>query len=115
MKPGEIESLVKSGKPLPEGLNIAECNYYMALEYLARSGQGTEEKARRYKLLRAAFEDAERWIGIYQEAHRIRVKLAGISKEVESGDCERCKQMMRIFDGRVDLPRTEVTITEGKL
>jgi hypothetical protein len=100
MSPEEIESLVKSGRPLPEGLNIAEINYYMALEYLARDNQSKEEKARRFKLLRAAFEDAQRWIGIYKESFEIRLKLAGYSKEVESGDCERCKQMMRIFDGR---------------
>lgn len=96
----EIESLIKANRTMPDGLNIAERNYFMALEYLARSPQDKEEKARRYKMLKESFEDCQRWIGIYKESFEIRLKLAGYSKEVESGDCERCKKMMQIFDGR---------------
>ena len=100
MTANEIENLVKQGKILPNGLNIAEMCYFMALENIVRGPQSKTEKARRYKLIKQSFEDCQRWIKIFHDDCKIRVKLAGFSKEVETGNCERCKKMIRIFDGR---------------
>lgn len=107
MTPEEIEHLAMRGDALPNGLNLAEqslflsfrCLYHDYHKKLIARDQAQREKR---ELLRT-FEDYQHWIKIYKESFEIRLKLAGMSKEVEQGDCERCKKMMRIFDGRCKL------------
>ncbi|MBW7573897.1 hypothetical protein [Caproiciproducens faecalis] len=100
----EIERHAMRNDPLPTGLNQAEQLLFLSFRCMYksyRSGTVDREQAQAEKreLIRA-YEESQRWIEIYKDSHRIRVALAGYSKEVEAGTCERCKKMMRIFDGR---------------
>lgn len=104
MSPEEIEIRAMHNEPLPSGLDLPEQMLFMAFRALHqsyRAGQITREHAHNEKTqLLNQFADWMRWSEIYQDTCKIRVELSGMSKEVESGDCERCKRMMRIFDGR---------------
>lgn len=100
-----IERLAMRNDLLPSSLNQAEQLLFLSFRCLYqsyRSGTITREQAQaeKHELIRA-FEDAQRWIKIYHDTGKMRVELAGYSKEVESGTCERCKKLMRIFDGRM--------------
>ena len=104
MTPEEIERRAMHNELFPVGLNQAEQLLFMSFRCLYqsyRTGTLSKEQAQNEKreLLRT-FEDNSRWIKIYKQSDRIRLKLAGMSKEVESGSCDRCKQIMRIIDGR---------------
>lgn len=104
MTPEQIEISAIHNEPLPAGLELHEQLLFMAFRALhesARSGQITREQARAEKnSLLSKFRDWTRWAEIYRDTCRIRIELTGFSKKVEAGDCEHCKQMMRIFDGR---------------
>jgi hypothetical protein len=69
---------------------------YTEICYHCRRERAHNEKVQ----LLNQFADWMRWSEIYQDTCKMRVELSGMSKEVESGDCERCKRMMRIFDRR---------------
>lgn len=101
----QIERLAMHNEPLPKGLNLPEQLLFLSFRSLYqsyRAGQITRERAHNEKVqLLSQFADWIRWSEIYQDTCRMRVELSGMSKEVESGDCERCKRMMRIFDGRL--------------
>lgn len=119
MEPVSIERHAMHGDPMPEGLTQPEQLLFQSFRclYIAyHAGKIDREQAQiEKKALLARFTDNQRWNQIYRNTCDIRVKLAGYSKEVEAGTCERCKKLMRIFDGRQiepDYPRTEVTITE---
>lgn len=104
MTPEQIERAAMHNDSLPAGLTQPEQLLYMSFRCLYasfRAGTITREQAQSEKreLLRS-FEDARQWREIYHDTCRVRVELGGMSKEVESGDCERCKKIMRILDGR---------------
>jgi len=104
MTPEQIERAAMHNDSLPAGLTQPEQLLYMSFRCLYasyRAGTINREQAQSEKreLLRS-FEDAQQWRDIYQDTCRVRVELGGMSKEVESGDCERCKKIMRILDGR---------------
>ena len=93
------------GNPMPDGLTQPEQLLFQSFRclYIAyHSGKIDREQAQiEKKALLARFMDNQRREEIYRDTCKMRVELAGYSKEVEAGTCERCKQLMRIFDGRV--------------
>ncbi len=104
MTPEQIEIHAMHNDPLPDGLKYPEQLLFMsfrALHQSVRAGQVTREQAHAEKgKLLDQFTDWMRWDGIYQDTCKMRAELGGMSKEVESGNCEQCKKLMRIFDGR---------------
>lgn len=104
MTPEQIERSAMHNDSLPAGLTQPEQLLFLSFRCLYasyRAGTITRDQAKKEKRdLLQAYDTAARWSEIYQDTCRIRVELGGMSKEVESGDCERCKKMMRIFDGR---------------
>ena len=104
MAPEQIEIHAMHNDPLPDGLELPEQLLFLAFCWLhqsARAGQLTREQAHAEKTkLLDQFADWMQMCRIYRDTCRMRVELAGYSKEVESGSCERCKELMRIFDGR---------------
>lgn len=107
MNAEQIEIHAMHNDPLPTGMELPEQLLFLAFRALHQSvrfGQVTREQAHNEKLqLLDQFTDWMRWDVIYQDTCKMRVELAGYSKEVESGSCERCKKLMRIFDGRKPL------------
>lgn len=100
----DIERSAMHNDSLPTGLNQPEQLLFLSFRCLYasyRAGTINREQAQSEKreLLRS-FEEADRWRNIYHDTCRVRVELGGMSKEVERGDCERCKKIMRILDGR---------------
>lgn len=104
MTPEQIERAAMHNDSLPSSLTQPEQLLYLSFRCLYasfRAGTITRDQAQSEKreLLRS-FEEAARWRNIYHDTCRVRVELGGMSKEVERGDCERCKKIMRILDGR---------------
>lgn len=108
MNPTDIEIHAMHNDQMPDSLELPEIMLFIsfrALHQSVRAGQINRDQAHAEKIkLLNEFEKWMMWSKIYQETCKIRVELARMSKEVEQGNCERCKQMMRIFDGRVQLP-----------
>lgn len=104
MKSIDIEKIAMHSDDMPNNLNAAEQLLFLSFRFLYASyhdGKITREQAAREKqALLGRYTEMQRQVEIYRETCDARVKLAGMSKEVESGDCDRCKEMMRIFDGR---------------
>lgn len=104
LTPEQIEIQAMHNDPIPTGFELPERLLFMAFRCLhqsVRAGQLTREQAHNEKMkLLDQFEDWMRWDSIYLDTCKMRVELAGYSKEIESGNCERCKKLMRIFDGR---------------
>lgn len=100
----DIEKSAMHGNDMPDKLNFAEqllfqsfrCLYYSYNAKIINREQAQKEKQ---KLLKS-FGLNQDLVAMYEDTCQRRIKLAGMSKEVESGDCDRCKKMMRIFDGR---------------
>lgn len=105
MDPEQIEIHAMHNDPMPDKLELPEILLFMtfrALHQSVRAGQVTREQAHAEKIqLLDQFTDWMRWCEIYRDTCKMRVELAGYSKEVDSGSCERCKKLMRIFDGRM--------------
>lgn len=104
MTPEQIERSAMHNDSLPAGLNQPEQLLFLSFRCLYasyRTGTITREQAQSEKReLLSEFDKAIRLYGIFQDTCRAQVKLGGLSKEVEQGDCERCKKIMRILDGR---------------
>lgn len=104
MESEKIERTAMHGDAMPAGLTQPEQLLFQSFRclYIAyRAKQIDREQAQiEKKALIARFEDNQRWEEIYRNTCDMRVKLGGMSKEVETGDCEQCKKLMRIFDGR---------------
>lgn len=105
MSPIDIEKIAIHNDDMPSNLNPAEQLLFLSFRFLYasyRAGTITREQAKKEKQsILNRFEQMQRWAKIYQDTCRVWCELAGISKEVESGDCDRCKQIMRILDGRI--------------
>lgn len=104
MTPVDIERSAMHNDSLPAGLTQPEQLLYMSFRCLYasfRAGTITREQAQSEKreLLQKYDKSARLW-EIYRDTCRVRVELGGMSKEVELSDCERCKKIMRILDGR---------------
>ena len=104
MTPEQIEIHAMHNEDLPPHLKYPEQLLFMAFRWLhqsVRAGRVTREQAHNEKAqLLDKFAEWMRWDGIYRDTCKMRVELGGYSKEVELESCERCKQMMIIFDGR---------------
>ena len=100
MNADDIEALVKSRAEMPEDLGIAECYYFLSLDYIRRIKLPKEEKEYRYKLVRQSYETYRQEEAMYRNTCEMRVKLAGITKEMILHGCPLCKKAAAIFDGR---------------
>lgn len=103
MTPEQIERAAMHNDSLPTGLTQPEQLLYMSFRCLYasyRAGTITREQAQseKHELL-SEYNKTMRLYGIFQDTCALQVKLGGMSKEVEQGDCERCKKIMRILDG----------------
>jgi hypothetical protein len=96
----EIETLVHRREEMPDGLNIAEISYFTTLENMRYSNASKLEKSKRYQIAKTAFEDCQHWIAIYQDTCKMRVNLAGLSRDMVVNGCPICKRAIAIFDGR---------------
>lgn len=103
----DIERSAMHNDSLPTGLNQPEQLLFLSFRCLYasyRAGTINREQAQSEKReLLQAYDTAARWSEIYQDTCRVRIELGGMSKEVEQGDCERCKKIMRILDGRIKI------------
>lgn len=111
MNPDNIERAAMRSDSMPDRLSQPEQLLYLSFRYLYASyhnGTINREQAQTEKrdILRA-FEDTQRLREIHLDACRVRVALGGYSKEVEQGDCDRCKKIMRILDGRIKISKEE--------
>ena len=106
MNPIDIEKIAMHSDDMPDGLNSAEQLLFLSFRFLYEShrrGMITREQAKKEKQsILSRFGEMQRQVEICQMHYKRYVELAGISKEVESGDCDRCKQIMRILDGRTN-------------
>ena len=104
MNPEQIEIHAMHNEPLPNGLELPEQLLFMAFRWLhqsARIGALTCEQAHTEKTqLLDQFTDWMRWDAIYQDTCKMRVKLAGIAREMTVNGCPICKRAIAIFDGR---------------
>jgi hypothetical protein len=110
MDASEIELLVKSGVEMPEDLNIAESYYFLSLDYIRRIKLPHDERERRYRLVRQSFDSYRREITVYQNTCEMRVRFAGIAKEMTINGCPLCKKAIAVFDGR----NTEMKVLQCK-
>lgn len=93
-----------AGDDMPQRIDFAERMLFLSLRCLYasyRAGTITREQAKDEKnRILNDYDTTRRWVDIYKETCDIRIKLDSFGKEIETGDCERCKRIMRIFDGR---------------
>lgn len=76
------------------------CLYYAYHNGIVDKKKAQSEK----KKLINSFELNQNLIKMYQTSCDISIKLAGMSKEIEAGDCDMCKKLMWIFDGKSRKP-----------
>lgn len=105
----EIEKLAYRNQPLLKFASLPEQFAYLCMrslygDYRKRYIGKDQAKTERDRI-RLAYEDARveesRVLDIYKRTNEINVKLAELSKLVETGACERCKTILRIWDGRM--------------
>ncbi len=105
----EIEKLAYLNQPLPRFASLPEQFAYQCMrslygDYRKRFIGKDQAKTERDRI-RLAYENAQteeiRVLDTYKRTNEINVKLAGLSRLVETGGCERCKTILRIWDGRI--------------
>lgn len=105
----EIEKLAYLNQPLPKFASLPEQFAYLCMrslygDYQKRSIGKDQAKTERDRI-RLVYENARaeeaRVLDTYRRSNEINVKLAEFSKLVETGACERCKTILRIWDGRM--------------
>jgi len=105
----EIEKLAYQNQPLPMFVSLPEQFAYLSMRalyagYRKKQIEKDQAKIERDRI-RLAYVNARaeenRVLDIFRRSNEINIRLAGISKLVESGSCERCKTIMRILDGRI--------------
>lgn len=110
MTPNEISDLARQRKPLPKGLPLVHQQLYYVLRgiYLGYDAKElTLEEAKKAKsdALRQ-FDKEELAYRANEETSRRRVEIARVlsmcdkCERRESCECEQCKQIARIYDGR---------------
>jgi predicted transcriptional regulator len=103
-----IEQKAYKNIPLPNYPSQAEQFAYLSMRALfndfrkgnIKKDQAQLERSQVQKAYDNVSDRERKNIEYFRQIDRVRIALAGYSKEVEAGTCERCKQMMRIFDGR---------------
>lgn len=108
----EIELSAYSNNPLPKRYpSQAEQFAYLSMRALyndyRKKNLGKEQAQQERLNILHAYESAiakEEFSLLEHKAFdNLRVALGGCSKQVESGNCEVCKRIMRIIDGRIQL------------
>ena len=105
----EISRLAYTGEPLKNYASLPEqyCYWTMrALYFNFQNGRISAEKAAEQKnqihtvfeRAKSRYEDEKDW---REWLDGVRVVLGGMIKEVESGECERCKMIFKLLDGRI--------------
>lgn len=100
----ELAELAKSGE-LPKLLSGIERNAVdglrgVILQYRYRKID-KQEADREYQEKKRNYENARTENAIHQNACRIRVELAKVTRELKLHGCELCKQALKIMDGRI--------------
>ena len=105
----DIQKIAYLNIPLPTYPTQAEQLAYLSMralynDYRKRNIQKDQAK-KESDMIRRAYEEKmseeQKTLDLFKRSNEISVKLAGMSKLAETGSCERCKTMMRIFDGRI--------------
>lgn len=96
----EIETLIKGGLPLPETATLNEKFYYNAIDVIFAmyklgrlDKKGFKDRQKEYINL---FNQVDLWQKIYRQHLEIQKALV----QVEFKDCEICKRVQQILDGR---------------
>lgn len=105
----EIEKLAYLNQPLPKFSSLPEQLAYLCMRSLYGDYRkrfiGKEQAKTECDRIRLVYENARaeenRVLDIFKRTNEINVKLAGLSKLVETGTCERCKTILQIWDGRM--------------
>lgn len=108
----DIELSAYSNNPLPNKYpSQAEQFAYLSMRALyndyRKKNIGKEQAQQERLSILHAYEIAiakeESCLLEYKAFDNLRVALGGYSKKVESGNCEVCKNIMRIIDGRISI------------
>lgn len=98
----EIEELIKQNKSLPPESDYFEKFYYFALDACVeryKQNKLSKDDLRDYRLdYKAIYEHLCLWLKILQKHRKIEKALY----QAELGDCEKCKRVARLLDGRED-------------
>lgn len=98
----EIEMLIKQHKPLPAKSDYFEKFYYFALDMcveLYKQNKLSKEDLREYRLgYKEIYEQLCLWLKLLQKHRNIEKALY----QVELGNCDKCKRVARLLDGRED-------------
>lgn len=106
-----LEQLAYQNEPMPPYKTEAEVFAFIALrslyrDYLTHRISRDEAKIERRKI-KGMFEELntlkERLWKQNQQLCRLRVELAKVSREIETGGCPLCQKMMKLMDGRIAL------------
>jgi len=106
----EIEKIAYLNIPLPTYATQSEQLAYLSMRELyfgyRKSNMGKDQAQSERERIRLTYMGAmleeDKILDLFKRSNEINVKLAGMSKLVASGSCERCKAMMRILDGRME-------------
>ena len=109
----EIEALASRGEGLPASYTLPEQLLFLSLRALhgeyrreeVTRQQAIAEKAR----LVQQYEEATRWLAIYQQAVRIRNTMSWRFAAIEKDGCPLCWELIQIFDGRKQPDRKDGT------
>ena len=105
----EIEKTAYLNNPLPTYHTQSEQLAYLSMRELfigyQKRNMGKDQARKERESIKLAYEVAMleeiKVFDIFKRTNESNVKLAGLSRLVESGSCERCKTIMRIWDGRL--------------
>ena len=100
----QIERAAMKAPEMPEGLNTAEQLLFQKFRYLyaaARSGQINRDQGHQEKMrILSAFNTDMLREKIWNQHIEIAHRYEGLLAEAMKSDCERCKRLVRIFDGK---------------
>lgn len=103
LKAAEIEQLIKQNEPLPPKADYFEKFYYHALSVavdLYRQKKINRNKLKRYQLeYRCIYEQMIMWLKILRKHAKLEMLLGN----AELRDCECCKKIARMLDGRENI------------
>ena len=106
-----IEKLAMQGVEMPPGLSQPEQILFLGLRILHweyRHKEITREQAVKEKsMLVQEYEQEALFHECYNQAVEIRQRMGAILTEAVKSDCQRCKKLVEIFDGRDGYVPTE--------
>lgn len=105
----EMNRLVRKGEMIPANALLIEQVYMQGIRYILaeyEAGRISREQASSERnALEREFLRWKLWERMYCDIARVRVELGFLMRDAETGDCERCRKMVRVLDGRIRLER----------